>query len=556
MAGNKKLSILNYGRAREVAHPEPDQWSLFDFLTRASVQLGLNDQRQLARSVRAIDAFASFLGRTPVVSDLETQRIAECLVWFAPHHGAGRTTWLRNTLTRLMQLATESGVFRFYTAALSRRDILQAVKRKQTEHRVDAPHVHVRRYYREVFRPAALEGRNAKYVAQYEAAVELLCQYLRREEQMYVDHINEHHIEAFAVWAVATGYQPITITKYKMIVRRILRHARPDDFAKRPGQWARDKQPHAVPVDAEGTVWHFFQRTYVTERLLGRSAKGREVMETAIRSLCAFAGGGVRIWDLTDELLSEWGADMLARGLSPVTINGRRSQIERIWRHARRKKLVAEDPCTYRIPQRANIPDAWCLEDLSSLIAATSCQTFDHPMRNGVHVGRYFKALILTAYDTGFRRGDLLALRRSDVQANGMITIVMNKTGLPTTRAVRPATLAAISATFPPDRELIFPGLGHTRTYHKLFRRLLQVAGLPCGGRNQLQKLRRTAASHLERIQPGSASALLGHRSPQMARMHYIDPRIATTQPPLPPAPPLGEQRDLDEQQDLEGGAA
>jgi len=437
--------------------------------------------------VRAIDAFASFLGRTPVVADLESQRIAECLVWFAPHHGAGRTTWLRNTLTRLTQLVTESGVFRFYTAAISRRDMLQIVQRKQAEHRKNAPHVHVRRYYIEVFRPESLAGRNEKYVAQYESAIELLCQYLRRDDQMFVDRINEHLVEAFAAWAVATGYQPITITKYKMIIRRVLRHARPDEFPKRPGQWPRDKQPHAVPVDAEGTIWHFFQRTYVTERLLGRSANGRELMETGIRSLCRFAGGGVRIWDLTDELLSEWGADLLARGLSPVTINGRPSKIESIWRHARRNKLVHEDPCGYRIPQRANIPDAWSLEDLARLIVATHDRVFDRQMRNRVHVGSYFRALILVAYETGVRRDDLLKLRRADILADGSITIVMNKTGQVITRAVRPVTMIAINAAFPPERELIFPGLGHTRTYHQLFRRLLQVAGLPSSRRNKLR---------------------------------------------------------------------
>ena len=64
--------------------------------------------------------------------------------------------------------------------------------------------------------------------------------------------------------------------------------------------------------------------------------------------------------------------------------------------------------------------------------------------------------------------------------------------------------------------------------------KLLRYAGFPTRG-NGLQKLRRTSATHLEAVAPGSATTHLGHATPAMARAHYLDMRIITPLCPLPP---------------------
>jgi integrase len=424
-----------------------------------------------------------------------------------------------------------------YTAAVSRHDVLKASKKTKEEFN-PAAQVHLRTYFREVFKPAELVGKNEKYVSQYETAIELLLQFLRRGDRAYVNRLNEHHIEAFILWAKSKGYADITLTKYKMTLRRVLRHARPNDFLKRTGTHAREKHPHQIPIDAEGTIWRFFQRVYRAERLLGKGDRSRLDYEYTIRKLCQHVGGGVSVFDLTDELLSNWSYAMLKQDMALASIDGHLARIRALWRHARRKKLLAEDPITHRLPRLRKIPDAWSLEELAQLIEATSDRSFDCTMRNGIHLGKLLRAMILTTYDTGFRRGDILALRKVDMRADGVIVIVMQKTGEHITRAVRPETMEAIHATLPPERELLFPWVRHISNLAKTFRQLLKVAKLPGGRFCQWQKIRRTAATHLERVHPGGASALLGHKSPQMARMHYIDPRIAATQPPMPPAPP------------------
>ena len=64
---------------------------------------------------------------------------------------------------------------------------------------------------------------------------------------------------------------------------------------------------------------------------------------------------------------------------------------------------------------------------------------------------------------------------------------------------------------------------------------VIEAAGLPDTPGNGPQKLRRSSASHLERVCPGSASHHLGHLTPDMAIKHYLDPRIFNEGRELPP---------------------
>ncbi len=117
------------------------------------------------------------------------------------------------------------------------------------------------------------------------------------------------------------------------------------------------------------------------------------------------------------------------------------------------------------------------------------------------------------------------------------------KTAVEILRPLSPETIEAIEATYPPKRELIFdwPHCGkHLRTK---WLQIVRAAGLPGGRRQGLHKLRRTSASHLEAVAPGTAGRHLGHLTPGLAERHYIDPRIAkpANAAALLPRPVLGK---------------
>ena len=99
--------------------------------------------------------------------------------------------------------------------------------------------------------------------------------------------------------------------------------------------------------------------------------------------------------------------------------------------------------------------------------------------------------------------------------------------------------MQAISKTIPPHRELVFPWPYRREQLYVHWRKILRGAGVPVTARNGIQKLRRTSASHLEAVQPGSAMRHLGHATRGLAEKHYIDPRVAVARPPLPPELPV-----------------
>jgi integrase len=166
----------------------------------------------------------------------------------------------------------------------------------------------------------------------------------------------------------------------------------------------------------------------------------------------------------------------------------------------------------------------------------------DLPVRQGsIKRSLWWTAFIMVAYDTALRRADLLELQRGQIGDDGQIVVKINKTQREHHCRVRPETIAAIDATYPPVRERIFQWPHCYKSLWDHWREIIHAAGLEANRQNGLQCLRRTSATHLELIAPGEAGRHLGHLTPGLAEKHYIDPRIVgagrTMLPPtlLPP---------------------
>lgn len=210
----------------------------------------------------------------------------------------------------------------------------------------------------------------------------------------------------------------------------------------------------------------------------------------------------------------------------PITDRNKHSDARRSF--ARRGKRKPNTP--------RPAPDAWTLDEMRAIVEA--CRKFRGQFfLNGIDRGRWWEAFVLVSYDTALGRDDMLAVKRSQMESDkggAVLRIAQDESCTDLIRRLRPATVEAVNATYPPNRELVFD-FPHSRyALHLHWKEILQFAGLdPLNRHNGVHKLRRTSAIHLERTNPGAGMAHLGHRSADMAMKHYPGPKDSDI--PLPP---------------------
>lgn len=249
-----------------------------------------------------------------------------------------------------------------------------------------------------------------------------------------------------------------------------------------------------------------------------------------LRQFQAWAGRPLALDDLTDDLVNRY-LIHLAESRRPATIKSQRGNLLTLWRSAWHAHLCETQPLRVRkIKVPRTLPEAWQAEQMVALLstAATMRGRFRYWR---IERAAFWRAFILTAWDSGLRLGDILKIGREQIGSDGSLVLSQSKTMWPILCQLRPETVAAIDATFPPARDQIFGSVLCKRQVIAYFRAIAKRAGLVGG----TKKVRRSAASHVEAQQPGAATPFLGHRSPGLAARHYIDPRISGRQRPLPP---------------------
>ncbi len=375
-------------------------------------------------------------------------------------------------------------------------------------------------YYEQVFLPKHLANCAPKVVRSYAYSVDLFIFFCRRQHLTLVE-VTAERLEAFANWVIATKRgKKVTAATHVKRLRRIANI----------GLGILKESP-SLDENLPNSLREFFEDIYVRDRPL-RPQSVRQ-LRMSINAVNKWHGRPALLSDLSDDFLNRWLVSMETKW-APKTIRRRRGDILSVWRHAVVRGVVEIPPLWIRkikVPQP--VPEAWTLGELRMILMATKRLPRWFP--NGIQQGQFWAAFVHTAYDTGLRQGDLLSLRRKQIAADGRLTIVQSKTLQGHVCRVRPDTLAAIDAIFPPARSLIFAWPYCREVFYTHWRKLLMLAGLPTGRHQGMQKLRRTSATHLERVAPGYATVHLGHRSADLAKRHYIDASIAYRQRPLPP---------------------
>jgi len=206
------------------------------------------------------------------------------------------------------------------------------------------------------------------------------------------------------------------------------------------------------------------------------------------------------------------------------TVRTQRSGILMLWRFAAENKL-AEYPLRIRLPrEKERLVRAWTVDEVAALrdysASIPGCFRNSH-----MKIGPYLSSIISCGYETGFRLGDILTLRQSDLIQGPLtrVTITERKTGKIARRTLTPHTVSLIdlhvrrsNITAGP----IWPLWGKREAFYRMIRKVVTQTGIRPG---TFKYLRRTAATNVEQLRKGSATDFLNHSSPTVTKKSYVD---------------------------------
>jgi len=217
--------------------------------------------------------------------------------------------------------------------------------------------------------------------------------------------------------------------------------------------------------------------------------------------------------------------------LAPETRKSRRKMFLTVWQGAADAGLLAEPP--RRKIMNITVPDklqcAWTVDQVRQLLHV--CSQIRGYFPNDIKRSLYWSSYVMAAWDSGLRGVDLRRLHRLAITADGACVLIQHKTGRRLRIKFRPATVQAIDATFPPDRDFCFPLWGRLETWRRAAKKLVTLAGV--GG--HIGQLRHSSGTAVEIQYPGHGHEHLGNTR-QVFEKHYLDHEKIAGQSLLPPA--------------------
>lgn len=240
---------------------------------------------------------------------------------------------------------------------------------------------------------------------------------------------------------------------------------------------------------------------YVSERGVAKCTQDR--MARAIGIFSQFLTRPATRKDLTDSKLNDWiqWLLLLYRAKSAKEFRG---DILALWRFLACRKEVPWPGRVRIVKVDVPVPVAWTADEMRRLLE--TCLTVRH--------GEYLQLLFRVAYDTGYRRSDLLRIDASTLDANNTVRLVQSKT-----RRGHVARLDTKTADDLRRRGNLRPPVGVRRLY-RIIEKVISLAKIRPGA---MQMTRRTGATQVEMNQPGAAQRYLGHATAGLAYKYYVD---------------------------------
>lgn len=199
-----------------------------------------------------------------------------------------------------------------------------------------------------------------------------------------------------------------------------------------------------------------------------------------------------------------------------------RSQLRALWEFLARRGVVQTWPSMrpIRVPER--VPKAWMIDEFKRLLESAGEERGEIV---GVPAAKYWRALLLTAYEVGERIGGLLSIEWSDVSPNGITIRAEGRKGQRRDiwRGITPDCYEAVMETKTGRRVVFDWDKCYSMLWHDLGR-ILDRAGLPNDRSSKFHRVRKTTASYAAAggLDP---QRVMDHASPLTTR-RYLDPRI------------------------------
>lgn len=234
--------------------------------------------------------------------------------------------------------------------------------------------------------------------------------------------------------------------------------------------------------------------------------------------------------DLNPEKINQYLTDAL-QSLAATTVANHRRMLKTLYKTAVADGIAAN--CTKPIRAVKHFfppPKAWTMDELSQLVAAAR-EMPGGTVKRQCSYSILMPAWVLTAYSSGLRRGDMLAVRWDEVR-DDRICLTQSKTGTMHVCVLDQAALDSLKK-LPRYDMRVFGGIIGKDQIRRVLRRLVDRAGLRGSGKY----LRRSSATFAE-LSGMSSTLHLGHRTPGLAFRHYVDPVIvAQGRRPVPSIP-------------------
>jgi len=227
--------------------------------------------------------------------------------------------------------------------------------------------------------------------------------------------------------------------------------------------------------------------------------------------------------DLLNQFLTEYGATV-----SKYTVNSkRRILIALLNFHLEPCRQVITSKFVKRHKTSDTRRTSWMPEEVKRLFFFAS--HLPGRLSNGTSRADYFRCLLLVAWETAARRGDLTRITIEDIASGKPFLFVQKKTGTGVVYRLSASTVESIlSMPHSKDSRFAFPSWSGETAWQleaitKTCRKIMVAAGLKSYD-GCLKKLRRSAITRAEEIMPGTSYRFAGHTTPTTTIKSYLDP--------------------------------
>lgn len=220
-----------------------------------------------------------------------------------------------------------------------------------------------------------------------------------------------------------------------------------------------------------------------------------------------------------------WRATHIRAGkqISPNTLAKDKAQISTIWRFAAEQRMVERFPSLPRTHLVHRTPKAATVDVLERMMAAAGAGR--KKMYGTVPVAWFWRTLIRVAFETGERRGALVALRWSEVDLDARQITFLAETrkgrSRDIVRAISPGLADELRQHRGAPGDLVWKYPGKPHSLYAAWDLIRKRAGVQVRG---LHSVRKASASYLAAA-GGNATEHLGHANPRVTAV-YLDPTI------------------------------